>query len=114
MFQLLAFVQADLHSHRPKMEDALEVREAESSTFGMYNSFEPQFPKSLYLIQPLFTSYDLNPVAPTAQASVPVPQGLDLDTWIVSPPRDALEDDPSLTEETVEDEGCRRGVRVGE
>lgn len=44
---------------------------------------EPQFPKSLYLIQPLFSSYALNPVAVEAQASVPVPDGLDLDAWIV-------------------------------
>jgi len=31
----------------------------------------------------LFTSYDLNPVALAAQASVPIPDGLDLDAWVV-------------------------------
>jgi AP-3 complex subunit delta len=49
---------------------------------------EPNCPKSLYLIRPLFTSYELNPVAPNAQASVPIPEGLDLDAWIVPPPPD--------------------------
>ena len=43
---------------------------------------EPHFPKSLYLIQPLFATYPLNPVAPEAQASVAVPKGLDLNAWI--------------------------------
>lgn len=47
---------------------------------------EPRFPKSLYLIQPLYSSYGLNPVATNAQASVPIPDGLDLDAWIVPPP----------------------------
>lgn len=46
---------------------------------------EINFPKSLYLIQPLFSAYELNPVASHAQASVPVPDGLDLDAWIVPP-----------------------------
>jgi len=44
----------------------------------------------LYLIGPLFTIYELNPVALTAQASVPVPEGLDLDAWIVPPPKDVV------------------------
>jgi AP-3 complex subunit delta len=47
---------------------------------------EPNFPKSLFLLRPLFTAYELNPVASGAQASVPVPAGLDLDDWIVPPP----------------------------
>lgn len=47
---------------------------------------EPRFPKSLYLIRPLFDMYELNPVASSAQASVPIPEGLDLDAWFVPPP----------------------------
>lgn len=54
---------------------------------------EPSFPKSLYLMHPLFTSYELNPVASIAQASVPVPDGLDLDAWIV----------PSMQERVVDE-----------
>lgn len=56
---------------------------------------EPSFPKSLYLIRPLVSSYELGPVAPAAQASVPVPEGLDLDAWIV----------PAMQEPLVDDEG---------
>jgi AP-3 complex subunit delta-1 len=38
------------------------------------------------LIRPLFSAYELNPVALTAQENVPVPEGLDLDAYIVQPP----------------------------
>jgi AP-3 complex subunit delta-1 len=31
----------------------------------------------------LYGAYELNPVALAAQASVPIPDGLDLDAWIV-------------------------------
>lgn len=50
----------------------------------------PRFPKSLYLIQPLFSVYELNPVAAHAQVSIAVPDDLDLDTWIVPPPREVI------------------------
>jgi AP-3 complex subunit delta-1 len=50
---------------------------------------EPRFPKSLYLIHPLFTGYELNPLGINAQTSVVIPEGLDLDSWIVPPPREA-------------------------
>lgn len=50
----------------------------------------PEFPKSLYLIHPLVSAYPLNPVASAAQANVPIPEGLDLDKWIVPPPKDVL------------------------
>ena len=38
----------------------------------------------------MFGAYELNPVASNAQESVPIPDGLDLDSWISPPPRDAL------------------------
>ncbi|KAF8956094.1 adaptin N terminal region-domain-containing protein [Flammula alnicola] len=79
--QLFAFISADLNSSRPKTE----ITSSESAS-----SEEPRFPKSLYLIQPLFNVYELNPVAANAQASVAVPDGLDLDSWIVPPPREAI------------------------
>ena len=44
----------------------------------------------MYLIQPLFEAYELNPVALTAQTSVPIPEGLDLDVWITEPPREVV------------------------
>lgn len=36
------------------------------------------------------SAYPLNPVASAAQANVPIPEGLDLDKWIVPPPRNAI------------------------
>lgn len=48
-------------------------------------SNDPTFPKSLYLIGPLFSSYELNTIASGAQASVPLPEGLDLDAWVMAP-----------------------------
>ncbi|KAI8068421.1 adaptin N terminal region-domain-containing protein [Gongronella butleri] len=41
----------------------------------------------------LFFVYELNPVAPKAQAKVPIPEGLDLDAWINSPLPDLIDDD---------------------
>lgn len=63
---------------------------------------EPSFPKSLYLIRPLVSPYELAPVAPAAQASVPVPEGLDLDVWIVPAMQEPLVGDESqLVEKKV-------------
>ncbi|KAF8488683.1 adaptin N terminal region-domain-containing protein [Gautieria morchelliformis] len=106
--QLFAFLRADLATFKPPpptqpppppefdagfangFSDPPAAAEAESSSASL--SLEPRFPKSLFLIRPLCAAYELNPVAREAQASVPVPDGLDLDAWIVPPPReDALE-----------------------
>jgi AP-3 complex subunit delta len=40
-------------------------------------------PSSLTLLEPMFFSYELNPVNPKAQGMVAAPEGLDLDAWIV-------------------------------
>ncbi|KAJ7103194.1 adaptin N terminal region-domain-containing protein [Mycena belliarum] len=93
--QLFTFIQADLNAYRPKPVDN-PFAEA-SSSFDPMASAEPRFPKSLYLLQPLHGTYELNPVALSAQASVPIPDGLDLDSWFVPPPR---EPDPEADPET--------------
>ncbi|KAI0354633.1 Ap3d1 protein [Trametes cingulata] len=80
--QLFTFIRADLSAYKPKSRSDFLYGEAGSDGFGE-PSAEPRFPKSLYLIKPLFSAYQLNAVAQTAQASVPVPEGLDLDAWIV-------------------------------
>ncbi|KAF9434320.1 AP-3 complex subunit delta [Entomortierella beljakovae] len=52
-------------------------------------SFAPTLPKPpsvLGSLYPLFFNQELNPVAPKAQKKVPVPEGLDLDSWIFAPP----------------------------
>jgi len=46
---------------------------------------DPHFPKSLLLVRPLHTAYELKPVGPEAQRQVKPPPGLDLDAWIVPP-----------------------------
>jgi AP-3 complex subunit delta len=82
-----AFIRADLSAYRPRPQESYAFAEATTSSFDPIGSSEPQFPKCLCLIQPLFTSYTLNPVAPIAQSNIPVPEDLDLDTWIVPPPK---------------------------
>ena len=42
------------------------------------------------------SSYELGPVAPAAQASVPLPEGLDLDIWIVPAMQEPVVDDENL------------------
>ncbi|KAL1728262.1 adaptin N terminal region-domain-containing protein [Schizophyllum commune] len=83
--QLFQFIRADLGSFTPKSESAYAFAAAEEDGGFGAPVAEPHFPKSLYLIRPLFTEYELNPVAAEAQAAVPVPEGLDLDAWIVPP-----------------------------
>ncbi|KAI0031249.1 adaptin N terminal region-domain-containing protein [Vararia minispora EC-137] len=72
--QLFTFIRADLLSYRP--------HPGSSSAF----SEDPAYPKSLLLVRPLFTAYDLNPVNPLAQTAIPSPDDVDLDAWIVPPP----------------------------
>ncbi|KAI0348238.1 Ap3d1 protein [Trametopsis cervina] len=91
---LFSFVNADLQAFRPRVDIGITHDEG----FESETPSEPRFPKSLYLVGPLFSTYDLNPVAVSAQASVAIPEGLDLDAWIVPPPRDELEDEVNEAE----------------
>ncbi|KAG0024588.1 AP-3 complex subunit delta [Entomortierella chlamydospora] len=68
-------------------------------------SFAPTMPKPpsiLGSLYPLFFNQELNPVAPKAQKKVPVPEGLDLETWIhepiPEPEPESSEDDDFLNE----------------
>ena len=87
MLQLFTFMRADLNSYRPPVERSFGYEDAVGSSS---NTTEPDFPKSLFLIQPLSSTYELNTVATNAQASVPIPEGLDLEAWIVPPPKETL------------------------
>lgn len=85
-----------------------------ADTFGGPSSTptaEPHFPKSLYLIKPLFGAYELNAVALTAQASVPVPEGLDLDAWIVPPQEESVFSQDAATEEAPEGKKVKKGKK---
>ncbi|TDL20898.1 Adaptor protein complex AP-3 delta subunit [Rickenella mellea] len=86
ILQLFGFIRADLAAHRPKPAPQYVNGFADPSTAAFDPAApdaEPLFPKSMYLLHPLFKAYALNPVAPEAQASIPIPEGLDLDAWIV-------------------------------
>ncbi|KIM47679.1 hypothetical protein M413DRAFT_416871 [Hebeloma cylindrosporum] len=92
VLELFTFISADINSYRPGPDiNSLGSTPGPSSLAGESTPLEePRFPKSLYLIHPLFSGYELNPVGTNAQASVAVPEGLDLDSWIVPPPREAV------------------------
>ncbi|EUC53734.1 adaptin amino-terminal region protein, partial [Rhizoctonia solani AG-3 Rhs1AP] len=101
--QLFRFIQADVMGYEarraatankrkeePESGDAQaesEDAQPETETVPETESSEPNYPKSMYLLQPLRISFELNYVAPHAQSSVPVPDGLNLDAWIVPPPK---------------------------
>ena len=85
---LFAFISADLSQFRPRPTESYAF--ASGSDDFESGHIEPEFPKSLYLIHPLVSAYPLNPVASAAQANVPIPEGLDLDKWIVPPPKSAV------------------------
>lgn len=97
ILQLFTFIKHDLAAYRPRENGLADVA---ASSFDPIA--EPGFPKSLYLIRPLVSSYELAPVAPAAQASVPVPEGLDLDAWFV----------PAMQEPIVDDESHVVGKKV--
>ncbi|KIK97687.1 hypothetical protein PAXRUDRAFT_200770 [Paxillus rubicundulus Ve08.2h10] len=89
ILQLFTFVKHDIASHRAGAENGY----TDTASFAFDPVAEPTYPKSLYLIHPLFSSYELGPVAPTAQESVPIPDGLDLDAWIVPSMQEPLDND---------------------
>lgn len=89
-FQLFTFIRADLNAYRPKPDNPFAEA---SSSFDPIASAEPRFPKSLYLIRPLFASHELNPVALNAQTSVPIPEDLNLDAWFTTPPQETPADE---------------------
>ena len=101
-------MRADISAFQPRLEsNGVDYDEAGSSSFGMDMPAEPRFPKSLFLVKPLFSAYELGPVAAHAQASVPVPEGLDLNAWIVPPPAEEV----AKETEEADDTGVVRKVK---
>nr|CAG8435272.1 2051_t:CDS:10 [Entrophospora candida] len=74
-------------------------------------SFENKAPSVITELSELFFSYELNPVAPKAQKKVPIPEGLDLDTWINEPLPDT--DGDSSEEQLEESYGHGYGQKLG-
>lgn len=112
MLQLFAFVKADISARQAKLKPAASASastttepSASSSTPAALD-LEPGYPKSLFLVQPLHArplrpipqaqvpspvgSSRIIPTLKRLRARVPVPEGLDLDAWIVPPPKSAV------------------------
>jgi AP-3 complex subunit delta-1 len=94
--KLFTFIQADLVSFHPGDP-------AVGTPIDNTNQ-HPAYPKSLLLINPLFSAYELNSVNSAAQDSISVPEGLDLDVWIVPPPQELLLPAAAVTDDLQEGE----------
>ncbi len=100
---MFTFIRADLASFRPE-DDAIVGPPANETNQN------PTYPKSLLLINPLFSTYELNSVNAAAQDSIPVPESLDLDAWIVPPPREYTVPDTAPADDDIQ-EGERPSVK---
>jgi len=100
--QLFNFIRADLASHRPEEVSTVGVPSDETNQ-------SPAYPRSLLLINPLSSAYELSSVNIAAQDSIPVPESLDLDAWIVPPPREFTVPD-TVTEDDTQG-GERRSAK---
>lgn len=98
-------LEADLSASKPPA--AQRTQETYIAEPGFENAFaeetpkdgdgptsEPDYPKSLFLLRPLFTGYELNSIGYKAQESVRLPDDLDLDATLVDwTPDDTLDFD---------------------
>ncbi|KAI9632944.1 putative delta adaptin-like subunit of the clathrin associated protein complex [Dioszegia hungarica] len=119
----LKIIAADLGSHKPPISanataistdiPGLEVGFGSSTGTGPAGAGDqPNYPKSLFLLQPLFTAHELNAVGSSAQAAVPIPEGLDLDRDIVPGGGWVGVDDDDMLE--LESEGEKEEVDLGQ
>lgn len=96
MLELFAFVKADVSLHQTK---ALSKTTNTTSQLDSELASDPAYPKSLFLIQPLHARrlypIPLSTSAPStsqirpSRLAVPIPEGLDLESWIVPLPKSA-------------------------
>lgn len=103
-------MKGDLDLYQPQHQPLVTV--ADTSEFE--NVFEEPptpkevaFPKGLLLLRRFFTAYLLRPVTLNAQQEVKMPEGLDLDAWIVAP-KHAVHDD-----DHTEERGKKRKKKGG-
>ncbi|KAH7105064.1 Adaptor protein complex AP-3 delta subunit [Auriculariales sp. MPI-PUGE-AT-0066] len=99
IFNLLSFLRADLAAHTPVSPPVARFKPAtmdlDPAAYPFADSEKDdddpelaqnlKFPKSLLLLNPLFSSV----IGRTAAHPVPIPVGLDLDAWFVPPPKPA-------------------------
>jgi hypothetical protein len=115
ILQLFSFIRADLASFDPsKVASSSASPSGSRPSSPNANKTNPSHPKSLLLLPPLFTSHSLPPVSSRAQASVPLPQGLDLDTPLYAFPSSSLTEEADSSSEDDFDTVVDRGViRLG-
>ncbi|KAG8038163.1 hypothetical protein G9C98_006488 [Cotesia typhae] len=88
----------------------LEVQERSSAVLVLFDYLK----ENPALISELAATFEgeLNPVAPKAQKKVPIPEGLDLDTWINDPPSETSdEEDLDMNDIFVKSEKSEYGAR---
>ena len=94
MKQLLAFVEADVEGQKKRKQTSSTVIEEPGKGVESTKTkgpAEPNYPKSLFLVRPLLARplhplpLNVVPSVPSSSAfgGVAIPEGLDLDTWIV-------------------------------
>lgn len=92
--QLFVLIEADLGSFKPLSQAPEYLYEDDASNVFARDSVNStgdlRFPRSLLLVRPLHTAYELRPVGPEVQRQIKPPPGLDLDSWIVPPPKKAV------------------------
>ncbi|CCA68714.1 related to Adapter-related protein complex 3 delta 1 subunit [Serendipita indica DSM 11827] len=91
--QLVTLIHADLSTFQPKPFVETPQQDAYLTGFEDPTPQTNDFPKSLLLLRRFFNSYKLRPVAVNANKQVPIPAGLNLDSWITAPPKRALDED---------------------
>ncbi|XP_075921928.1 AP-3 complex subunit delta-1-like isoform X2 [Petromyzon marinus] len=86
----------------------LEVQERASGVLQLVRYVQKLHEKEVAVVAEVATLFsgELNPVAPKAQKKVPIPDGLDLDSWINEPSSGSEEDEEDRVD--GENEGKRR------
>lgn len=121
--QLFRLLDADLSSSKPptahtssqdsyNAEPAYENAFAEECSTSESNNKEveqPNYPKSLFLLRPLFTGYEINSIGYKAQESVKLPDDLDLDATLVD-----WKPDDNLDLDFPEDRDDEAGSEMGQ
>lgn len=108
--QLYGFVNADLQGHFPPPVASSSSTPVPDDIQGGFedsnhkSNSNPPYPKSLFLLQPLFTSHELNTLAYKAQEAVRIPEGLNLDVDVVPGGGFADIEDDVLKDESEEEE----------
>jgi AP-3 complex subunit delta-1 len=73
----------DTFGGEPEFENAFAQDNADAEKNENGDSAQPNYPKSLFLLRPLLTGYEMNSIGYKAQESVKVPDDLNLEATLV-------------------------------